>query len=354
MLCSFFALDSDTDFKCELTGAINSLNVDPTRIRIRNPEGNTERKKTKQKMRSPSLLPEGVYGWHQHRISVELPVKRYGTSSKKANFKRVNPCLVFLHKDILSFFGKFYHRSHSGIHSDRQCFGSGSGSVLAIRIRIKDSQNGVQTKRKKIWDFKLKRALTILLKAWWFFLSLEVLNRSIYDNLWLNFFFFSRKKKSLILVMKKPGSKFGSVLRSIRIRNTADRVTTLGPEAYPARPIVYFAHLGPCPSRPGKCSARPGANTARPASFFDTARPIPEPPCPTSFYARPTPTLPVLQSLLLSVSNHLISRNMFWLQRRDPPFSQKSNLFCFKKKEPPCVYQKRNLPCFPEKSTICF
>jgi hypothetical protein len=34
---------------------------------------------------------------------------------------------------------------------------SGSGSVLGIRIRIQDSQNGVQ-KGIKICDFKLKRA----------------------------------------------------------------------------------------------------------------------------------------------------------------------------------------------------
>jgi len=44
----------------------------------------------------------------------------------------------------------------------------GSGSVLVIRIRIQiqDSQNGVQ-KGTKIIDFKLKRALAILLKTWW-------------------------------------------------------------------------------------------------------------------------------------------------------------------------------------------
>jgi len=46
------------------------------------------------------------------------------------------------------------------IHVDASKGSPGSGSILGIQIRIQDSQNGVQ-KRKKIGDFKLKRALTI-------------------------------------------------------------------------------------------------------------------------------------------------------------------------------------------------
>jgi len=42
------------------------------------------------------------------------------------------------------------------------------GSVLKW-VRIQDSQNGVQ-KGKKVWDFKLKRKMTILQKYWWFLL----------------------------------------------------------------------------------------------------------------------------------------------------------------------------------------
>jgi len=54
------------------------------------------------------------------------------------------------------------------IHVDPYWNGSpGSGYALRIRIRIQDSQNGVQN-GKKTWDLKFKRAFTILLKAWWF------------------------------------------------------------------------------------------------------------------------------------------------------------------------------------------
>jgi len=41
---------------------------------------------------------------------------------------------------------------------------------LRIRIRIQDSQNGVQ-KGKEIGDFKFKGAFTTLLKASWFLLE---------------------------------------------------------------------------------------------------------------------------------------------------------------------------------------
>jgi len=60
-------------------------------------------------------------------------------------------------------------------------FGSGSRTVKMMSQRPKE---------KQIWDFKLKRALAVLLKAWWCLIKPWFLNQWLYCNLWLKKFCF--------------------------------------------------------------------------------------------------------------------------------------------------------------------
>jgi len=105
----------------------------------------------------------------------------------------------------------------------KQCFGSGS---MWIRIEMApldpdlepywQYRSGCRTvkmvskKEKKIWDFKLKRAITILQKVWWFLLepgspqSMSLQQFVTENNI--------SEKISYILTMTNPGSEFGSVL----------------------------------------------------------------------------------------------------------------------------------------------
>jgi len=111
---------------------------------------------------------------------------------------------------------------------------------IRIRIRIGNTdldpdpgQSNWCPKRKKIWDFKLKRALTILVKAWWFLLepgSPQYLWQFV-TEIYLDF---QTQNFFECWSWKKPGSESGSgsvltsnaesgsvsVLKSIRIRNT--------------------------------------------------------------------------------------------------------------------------------------